>query len=222
MASTPAVCFDLDGVLVDTEPVWERVRRRFAERHGGRWTGELQERMMGVRTGDWSSALSEATGGRLAPEAVAAAIIDDLAADYRRELPVIDGAVPTVKRLAEDTRLGLVSGSPAYLVELVLRLMGLTECFEVAMSADEVQHGKPEPDPYLGLAARLHLPAASCVAVEDSGNGIRSARSAGMAVVAIPRGEHRPSDAVLGLADVVLDDICGLTPAVVWRLRAAR
>jgi HAD superfamily hydrolase (TIGR01509 family) len=214
----PAVCFDLDGVLVDTEPVWERVRRRFAEQRGGRWTGALQERMMGVQTREWSAALSEATGGQLQPDRVAGLVIDDLAREYRQQLPVIEGAVPAVRRLAAEMQLGLVSGSPPPLIKLVLQLIGLTDCFQVAMSADEVEHGKPAPDPYLGLARRMGVSPLSCVAVEDSANGIRSATSAGMAVVAIPRGDHQPGKDVLALAQAVLGDISDLTPAVVRRL----
>jgi HAD superfamily hydrolase (TIGR01509 family) len=218
MSPSPTVCFDLDGVLVDTEPIWERVRRRFAERHGGRWTGDLQEKMMGVQTRDWSTALSDAIGGQLTSEEVATTVIDDLAGEYRQHLPVIVGAVSAVRRLAEEATLGLVSGSPHTLIALVLDLTRLTDSFQVAMSADEVEKGKPAPDPYIGLARRLAAAPASCVAVEDSANGIHSAHSAGMAVVAIPRGEHRPARDVLRLADAVLDDISQLTPEVVRRL----
>ena len=220
LVSRNAVCFDLDGVLVDTEPIWERVRRRFAEQHGGRWTSDLQVRMMGVRTRDWSTALDDATGGRLGPNAIASAVIDDLAAEYRDHLPVIDGAAVTVRRLANEAVLGLVSGSPQRLIELVLELMALTDAFKVVMSADEVEKGKPSPDPYLGLARGLRTPPSSCVAVEDSANGIASAHAAGMAVIAIPRGEHRPRADILGRADVVLDDISELTPEMVRRAAA--
>jgi HAD superfamily hydrolase (TIGR01509 family) len=222
MGTTPNVCFDLDGVLVDTEPIWERVRRRFAEEHGGRWSSDLQERMMGVQTRDWSHALSEATGGRLHPDEIARSVIGNLASEYREGLPVIEGAVSTVRRLAAQTALGLVSGSPLSLIRLVLELTALTDSFQVAMSADDVERGKPAPDPYLGLARRMGVPPESCVAVEDSANGIRSAYSAGMAVVAIPRGVHRPAPDILASAGAVLDDIGELTPAVLERVVAGR
>jgi HAD superfamily hydrolase (TIGR01509 family) len=215
VAAIQALCFDLDGVLVDTEPIWERVRRRYAEEHGGRWSDDLQARMMGVQTRDWSRELSDAIGGRIGPQAVALEITADLAGEYRRHLPVIEGAVPAVRRLAESFRLGLVSGSPASLIGLVLELTDLAGCFEVAMSADEVEHGKPEPDPYVGLALRLQVAPGSCVAVEDSANGIRSAMAAGMRVVAIPRGKHRPAPEVLQLADRTLESINELTPSLV-------
>src|SRR6266487_1494948 len=105
----PSVCFDLDGVLVDTEPIWERVRRRFAEQHGGIWTSDLQERMMGVQTMDWSTALSTAIDRRLDTREIEISVIKDLASEYRKELPVIEGAVSSVRRLASKSRLGLVS-----------------------------------------------------------------------------------------------------------------
>lgn len=215
---TPAICFDLDGVLVDTEPVWQRVRRQFAEQHGGRWTGDLQERMMGVRTTDWSTALSEAVGGPLTPAEIANVVVDELAAEYRRHLPVIEGAVTAVRRLATHAALGLVSGSPQRLIELLLGLMSIRDAFQVVMSADEVEKGKPAPDPYLGLARRLEAAPADCVAVEDSANGILSAYAAGMPVIAIPRGEHRPPREVLERASLVLNDISELTPAAIMRL----
>jgi HAD superfamily hydrolase (TIGR01509 family) len=212
------VLFDLDGVLIDTEPVWERVRRNFAEARGGKWTAELQTRMMGARTADWSLALSSATGGAISPAAAAAEVIASLAAAYRQNLPLIDGAEETVRVLSRRFHLGLVSGSPRELIELTLELIGLTDCFEVAMSADEVARGKPMPDPYLELALRLGLDPADCVAVEDSANGIRSAAGAGARVVAIPRGDHQVDAAALGLATAVLAGISELTPELVTSL----
>ena len=213
-----AVMFDLDGVLIDSEPVWERIRRDFAESRGGAWTGEIQRRMMGVRTADWSGALSELAGGSVSPESAAEIVIAQLADVYRREPPLIPGAVDAVRTLAGEFRLGLVSGSPQVLIVLLLHVLGLTECFEVAMSADDVSHGKPHPEPYLELARRLGVDASDCAVVEDSGNGIRSGHDAGAHVIAIPRAAHQPDAATLRLADVVLPDISELTPEVVHRL----
>ncbi|HSS61348.1 MAG TPA: HAD family phosphatase [Candidatus Limnocylindrales bacterium] len=215
MPGIEGVLFDLDGILIDTEPIWERVRRTFAERHGGRWTADLQTRMMGARTADWSRALSEATGGQMTTEAAAATVIEDLAASYRQHLPVIEGAPAAVRALSRRFRLGLVSGSPPSLIALTLQLMDVAGCVEVAMSADDVERGKPAPDPYLELARRMRLDPHVCVAVEDSGNGIRSASAAGARLVAIPRGDLRPDAETLGLADAVLGSIIELTPELV-------
>ncbi len=213
-----AVLFDLDGVLVDSEPVWERIRRDFAESRGGTWTGDIQRRMMGVRTVDWSTVLSEAVGGSVSPESAAEMVIASLAEEYRREPPLIPGAVEAVRGLARELRLGLVSGSPQVLIVLLLRVLGLTDCFEVAMSADDVAHGKPHPDPYLELASRLGVDPRECAVIEDSGNGIRSGHAAGARVIAIPRGAHQPDAETLQLAAVVLSDIRELSPEVMHRL----
>ncbi len=207
-----AVMFDLDGVLIDSEPIWERIRRDFAESRGGRWSGEIQRRMMGARTADWAGALSELVGGQVSPESAAEQVIASLADEYRRNLPVIPGAADAVRDLARDFRLGLVSGSPQVLIVLVLNLLGVEDCFEVAMSADDVARGKPHPDTYLALATRLGVPATECAVVEDSGNGIRSGHAAGAAVIAIPRGAHQPDEATLALASAVLHDIRELPP----------
>jgi HAD superfamily hydrolase (TIGR01509 family) len=210
--------FDLDGVLIDSEPVWERIRRDFAQSRGGEWTGDLQQRMMGARTADWSGALSEAVGGSVSPESAAEVVIAQLADTYRREPPLIPGATDAVRALAREFRLGLVSGSPEVLVVLLLRVLDLDGCFEVAMSADDVSRGKPSPDPYLELARRLGVVPRECAVVEDSANGIRSGHDAGAHVMAIPRGDHRPDAATLRLAEVVLPSIRELTPEVVHSL----
>jgi HAD superfamily hydrolase (TIGR01509 family) len=213
-----AVMFDLDGVLIDSEPVWERIRRDFAEQRGGTWTGDIQRRMMGARTADWSGALSELVGGSVSPESAAESVIAELASAYRKDPPLIPGAADAVRGLAQEFRLGLVSGSPQVLIVLVLHVLGLQDSFEVAMSADDVQHGKPMPDPYLELARRLNIAPATAAVVEDSGNGIRSGHAAGAHVIAIPRGALQPDAETLRLADVVLSGIRELTPEVVRRL----
>ncbi len=145
MVSIQAVLFDLDGVLIDSEPSWERIRRDFAERLGGTWTNEIQQRMMGVRTADWSRALSEIVGGKVPPESAAEQVIAALAEAYLHEPPVILGAADAVRALAGEVRLGLVSGSPIVLIRLVLHELDLADCFEVAMSGDDVPRGKPHP-----------------------------------------------------------------------------
>ena len=207
-----AVLFDLDGVLVDSEPIWEQIRRDFSTHRGGTWSGEVQRRMMGARTAEWATKLSENVGGQVSPEAAAKAVIDELAASYRTRLPLIPGAAEAVRALARDFKLGLVSGSPPSLIALSLELLGVTDCFEVTMSADDVARGKPAPDPYLELARRMGQSPAACAVVEDSGNGIRSGHAAGMLVIAIPRGEYQPDADTLSLAAAVLADITELGP----------
>jgi len=171
-----------------------------------------------VRTADWSRALSEIVGGKVPPESAAEQVIAALAEAYRHEPPVILGAADAVRALAGEVRLGLVSGSPIVLIRLVLHELDLADCFEVAMSGDDVPRGKPHPDPYLELARRMAVAPNLCAAVEDSGNGISSAAAAGAHVIAIPRGDHRPDVETLRLAKAVLPSIKELTPELVRRI----
>jgi HAD superfamily hydrolase (TIGR01509 family) len=214
-----ALLFDLDGVIVDSEPVWERVRRGFVGRHGGTWSADAQSSMMGVRTTVWSATLSELLADKLPPGAVADAVIGEMAASYRAGLPLIGGATEVVGTLAKHYPLGLASGSPRVLIDLVLELAGLTDCFRCVLSTDEISRGKPMPDPYLELARRLGFEPADCAAIEDSTNGLLSALAAGTWVVAVPRADHMPGADVLDRASVLLTDIRDLTPELLGAMR---
>jgi beta-phosphoglucomutase-like phosphatase (HAD superfamily) len=120
-----------------------------------------------------------------------------------------------VQRMAGSFRLGVASSSNRPIIDSVLESSGLAPLFEITVSSEEVEHGKPAPDVYLEAARRLSLAPTSCAAVEDSGNGLRAARAAGMRVVAIPNRRYPPPGDALALADVVLDSIDELSPAVV-------
>ncbi len=140
-----AVVFDLDGVLIDSEPVWEQVRRQVVAEHGGHWAPDAQQRLMGMSTGEWARYLGQDLGVGLPPETVAALVIDQMKARYAEHVPFLPGAVGAVRRLAARWPLGLASSSPPVLIDAVLDGAGLRECFAVAMSTEEVAHGKPAP-----------------------------------------------------------------------------
>src|SRR5204863_4130712 len=135
-------------------------------------------------------------------ERISAAVADHVADTYRERLPLLPGAVQSVRALAPEWRLGLASSSNRHVIDLVLDLAGIADCFEATVSSEEVGAGKPAPDVYLEAAKRLGKEAAACVAIEDSTNGIRSAHAAAMAVIAVPNQEFPPEPDVLGLADV--------------------
>jgi HAD superfamily hydrolase (TIGR01509 family) len=181
-----AVVFDLDGVIVDSEPVWEEVRREYVATHGGQWQPDTQRRLMGMSTGEWSRYLSTELGVDRTPEQVATDVVDAMARRYDKHVPLIDAADQVVRRLAARWPMGLASSSPPRLIEAALAATGLTEVFQVTLSTEQVASGKPAPDVYLAVAARLGVDPARCVAVEDSSNGVLSAAGAGMRVVAIP------------------------------------
>jgi HAD superfamily hydrolase (TIGR01509 family) len=206
-----AVVFDLDGVLIDSEPVWERVRRDVVASHGGHWNADTQDRLMGMSTGEWSGYLSSDLGVQLSPPALADTVIAAMAARYREHLPLMPGAVDAVTRLAVRWPLGLASSAPRSLIETVLYTASLRRFFAAVLSTEEVPRGKPAPDVYLSMAALLRVPPADCAAVEDSSNGLRSAAAAGCAVIAVPHPKYPPAPDTLKAARLVLPGLDALT-----------
>lgn len=213
-----AVVFDLDGVLVDSEHVWDAARMELAAERGRSWPEQASRDMMGMSSLEWSRYMHDVVGLPEPPEEISAEVVRRLEEIYRRELPLIDGAIEAVERLAERWPLGLASSSNRELIDLVLDLSGLTRCFRVTVSSEEVPRGKPAPDVYLETARRLGVSPARCAAVEDSENGIRSAKAAGMSVLAIPNRVYPPADDALALADDVLTSIKELTPEIIERV----
>ena len=213
-----AVIFDLDGVLVDSEPVWEQVRRRYVAEHGGTWQPDTQSRLMGMSTGEWARYLSEELGVDRSAETVADEVVAEMVRRYDADLPLMPGAVDAVRRMAARWRLGLASSSPSRLIDRLLEDARLTKVFEVTLSTEDVARGKPDPDVYLNVAQRLRLAPQVCAAVEDSSNGLRSAAAAGMAVIAVPHPVYPPRPEALALARLTIDDLAGLTVARVAAL----
>jgi HAD superfamily hydrolase (TIGR01509 family) len=208
-----AVVFDLDGVLVDSEPVWEQVRRQVVAEHGGRWTAEAQRRLMGMSTQEWAAYLSADLGVGLPADQVAAVVIERMIARYADHLPLLPGAGDAVRAMARRWPLGLASSSPPVLIDAVLGAAGLRREFAATVSTEQVPRGKPAPDVYLAVAERLGVEPGRCVAVEDSSNGLRSAATAGAQVVAIPHPRYPPDPDALGLARLVLTSLTDLGPA---------
>jgi HAD superfamily hydrolase (TIGR01509 family) len=215
-----AVVFDMDGVLVETEEVWDAVREQLVRQRGGRWVPEAQAAMMGMSSPEWSRYLAEELGVPMTPAAINREVVERISARYAAALPLHDGAVEVVEALAERWPLGLASSSNRPVIDLVLELAGLAGCFRATVSSEEVARGKPAPDVYLEAAARLGVAPAACVAVEDSANGLRSAAAAGMRVVAVPNRAYPPPPELVRTAELVLDDLRELTPAAVERLAA--
>jgi HAD superfamily hydrolase (TIGR01509 family) len=210
-----AVVFDLDGLLIETEEIWDEVREEIVRGRGGSWTGAAQRDMMGMSSTEWSRYMHEALGVPDAPERINELVVERMAERYRSSLPLLPGAVEAVQRIAARWPLGLASSSNRPLIELVLDVAGLAPHFQAVVSSEEVARGKPAPDVYLEAAARLGVDPSRAAAVEDSEAGIRSATAAGMRVVAIPNRTFPPSEEAVELADVVLASLDELTPGVI-------
>ena len=216
-----AVIFDLDGVLIDSESVWDQARHAVAGEHGGRWRPEATRAMIGMSSTEWSAYMHDELGVALAPQEISDAVVARLTELYERHLPLIDGARDAVIRLAAEWPLAVASSANRPIIELALERSGLREQFAASVSSEEVARGKPAPDVYLEAARRIGVPADRCAAVEDSGNGLRSAAAAGTTVIAIPNREFPPGDDALGLAAAVLESIDQLTVERVRQAAAA-
>jgi HAD superfamily hydrolase (TIGR01509 family) len=212
---TEAVVFDLDGVIVDSEHVWDAARESLARERGGHWHENAQRDMMGMSSVEWSRYMHDVIGLEDPPEEISAEVVRRLEAIYREELPLIEGAAEAVARLAKRWPLGVASSSNRRIIDLVLDLADLDWFFRATVSSEEVPRGKTAPDVYLETARRLGADPRKCAAVEDSHNGILSARAAEMRVVAIPNTRYPPGEEALAAADVVIQSITELTPEVV-------
>jgi HAD superfamily hydrolase (TIGR01509 family) len=202
-----AVVFDMDGVIVDSEQVWDEVREQYAREAGGTYTESATRDMMGMSSHEWSRYMHDALGVPGTPEEINAEVVRRMLARYGETPPLIPGAVEAVRGCAEHWPLAVASSSNPELIEVVLERAGIRDLFRVVVSSQEVPRGKPAPDVYLEAAKRLAVDATRCAAVEDSHNGIRSAKSAGMQVVAVPNAHFPPDADSLALADAVVQSV---------------
>jgi HAD superfamily hydrolase (TIGR01509 family) len=218
-----AVIFDLDGVLVDSEIWWDEARASFAEEHGRRWTVDDRVAVMGANSPTWSRIMRDRLDLTLSPREIEAAIVAAMLDRYRTlGPPVIDGAVEAVRRIARELPVAVASSAHPAVIDAALRATGLDGVFRAIASSDEVDHGKPAPDVYLLAASRLGVAPGRTLVVEDSLNGVRAARAAGMTVVLVPNRSIPPAEGAVELADATLDRLADLEPAAVSRRDQAR
>jgi HAD superfamily hydrolase (TIGR01509 family) len=216
-ATVEAVVFDLDGVLVDSEPLWDRARRDVVAAHGGTWREGATTAMQGMSSLEWAAYLHDTLGVRLPLPEIVDHVVEDLLDHYRDHLPLLPGAVAAVRRIGRRWPLALASSSNRIVIDTVLDVAHLADAFAATVSSEEVARGKPAPDVYLEAVRRLEVAPHRCVAIEDSTNGIRSATAAGLHVIAVPNRSFPPLGEVLHDAALVLADLDALTIEVVER-----
>jgi HAD superfamily hydrolase (TIGR01509 family) len=209
------VVFDLDGLLLDSEQVWDAAREELVRERGGRWHQNAQRDMMGMSSPEWSRYLHDELGLREPPEEINREVVRRLEAIYRERLPVLPGAREAVERISAHWPLALASSSNRELIDLALELLGIAPLFEATVSSEEVPRGKPAPDVYLEATRRLGVEPTRAVAIEDSHNGILAAKAAGLRAVAVPNRRFPPGEDALAEADVVLDSLAALTPEAI-------
>jgi HAD superfamily hydrolase (TIGR01509 family) len=207
-AALRAVLFDMDGLLVDSEPLWFEVERAVMARLGGQWGEADQQALIGGsldRTVSWLLAKAAAPASR---EDVARWLVAEMAAlILARGLPLQPGARSLLTGLdAAGVPYALVTASSRAIMDAVLKVTALS--FSVTVCGEDVRRGKPDPEPYLLAAARLGVPAAGCVVLEDSPTGIAAARAAGCPVIAVPSVPVPPGPGLItmkSLEDVGID-----------------
>ena len=210
-----AVLFDMDGLLVDSEPVWTVAETELAERLGGRWTDELKAAIIGTALPDAVPRILAHLGRADAdPVQTLQWLLTRMVELFDGALPLRPGALRLLDALGEaEVPLALVSSSYRVLVDAALRHLG-PERFTVTLAGDEVRHPKPHPEPYLTAAGRIGVHPARCVVFEDSWSGVRSAEAAGCLVVGVPDHvalEPGPRRVVVrSLEDVDLDWLAAL------------
>ena len=200
-------------MLVDSEIWWDEIRIDFAAEHDRHWTGEDQAAVMGANSRAWAHTMRVRLDLDLEEDDIQDAIVSRVVARYRAEgAPTIPGAVEAVRRMAATRPCGLASSAHRAVIHVSLETTGLADVFHVTVSSDEVAHGKPAPDVYLAAASQLGIEPAACLVVEDSYNGVRAGKTAGMTVVLVPNASVPPAPGTAELADIVLERLADLDP----------
>ncbi len=206
-----AVIFDMDGLLVDSEPVWDKARKAMADLAGKPWGALDHDAVMGVSTEEWADYMIEHLELTLSRQEVIDEVIGHMTEMYRAGVPYFPGAAELVDTAAAHFRTGLASGSHPALIDIVTTDEPMAGKFEVIVAADQVGAGKPAPDVYLESARRLNVDPADCVCLEDSGNGILAGVAAGMKVIAVPDPRFPPAAEKLARADDVAGSLSEVT-----------
>jgi HAD superfamily hydrolase (TIGR01509 family) len=210
-----AVIFDLEGVLADSERLWNNAKKEVAESEGGHWRDDAPTSMIGMSAPEWSAYMHVVLAVPLPPADIDRMVVRRMEQLYQVRLPLLAGATEAVRALSRRWPLGLASSANREIIDLVLSLAGMTEAFAATVSSEEVERGKPAPDVYLEAARRLGARPERCVAIEDSTNGLRSAAGAQMAVIAVPNPHYPPDSDAVALAAAVVSTVADVTPELV-------
>jgi HAD superfamily hydrolase (TIGR01509 family) len=206
-----AVIFDMDGVIVESEALWDTAREALVKETGGRWGAGAQEAMMGMASHEWSVFVRDELQVPMSAEDISRDVVGRLEALYREDLPLIEGSAEAVRAAAELWPVAIASSSNRELIDLIAELAGIADVLTTTVSSEEAGRGKPAPDVFLMAAEQLGVDPANCVVIEDSSNGIRAGVAAGMKVIATPNKDFPPSQDALELATLVLDRVADVT-----------
>jgi beta-phosphoglucomutase-like phosphatase (HAD superfamily) len=209
-----AVLFDMDGVLVNSEPWWNAARVAFAGSHDRTWTHDDEALCMGGNSREWAEIMQDRLRiPGMTVEAIRDAIVAGVVDRYHANpTPVIADAPGQVRRIARDRPVAIASSAHGDIIAAAVDALGLHGVLGAIVSSDEVPFGKPAPDVYLLAATRLGVAPDRCLVVEDSVNGVRAGKAAGMTVVLVPNTSDPPTGEARALADHIVGSLAGLDP----------
>jgi HAD superfamily hydrolase (TIGR01509 family) len=211
-----AVLWDLDGTLVDTEPYWVRAETELVSAHGGTWTQADAHALVGSDLLDAAAYIRRVGGVDLEPVDIVKRMMGRVIEQMADDPPWQPGALELLKALgAEGVPCALVTMSWRRLAGAVVDLLP-AGTFAAVIAGDEVARGKPHPDPYLAAAQQLDVEPGSCIAIEDSPTGARSAQAAGCFVVGVPHLVELPAN----LVDAMVPSLAAVDVPTLRRLLA--
>ncbi|MFI5323222.1 MAG: HAD family hydrolase [Thermodesulfobacteriota bacterium] len=213
-----AVIFDMDGVMIESEPLWEKTERILLARRNIDYSPEYRDLIVGLNQNDSGKLLRETFSLKESVDEIISERVDILTEIYKEELEVLPVLTPLLKDLRlREYLLAVASSSPLRVINFVLGMFSLHQYFDAVVSGECTENGKPHPDIYLHTAERLGVKPSESVAIEDSINGVRSAKSAGMYCIAIP--DKRLSREEFERADLILERMEELNIGVIEGLK---
>lgn len=216
-----AVIFDMDGVLVDSEVYWHLSRVEYARSRGKVWTDADQRVAMGRSTVGWAQVMKERLALNETVDDIVVEMKQRVIAHYDERLPLRDGAIEAVRMSAANYKCALASGSPSDIIRRIMKLSGLDQVFQAIIYGDDIPNGKPAPDIYLAALDRLGVRAENAIGIEDSANGIRSLKAAGMHAVAAPSPGFPLSADIVALCDAHIGSLTEFTLELIRSIERA-
>jgi HAD superfamily hydrolase (TIGR01509 family) len=208
MSKFQAIIFDMDGLLVDSETVWEHAEIELIEARGRRFDKSMREQVMGMRMDEFFPKLRELFDLEDSVETLYAELVGNMLTLIPERATAMPGAAELLEYVVENQiPCAIASGSPAEIIECVVTSRGWAEVFPMRISADTVARGKPAPDVFLETARQLGVAPEGCLVLEDSPNGARAAHAAGMTCYAVADPRHIRPEAFAGITDSVFNSL---------------
>lgn len=209
-----AVIFDMDGVMIDSEPLWEKTERILLARRDIEYTADYRDQIVGLNQNDSGKLLVETFKLEEKIEDIISERVEILFGIYVEELEVVEELIPLLNQLRENNyKLAVASSSPLRVINFVLDMFSLHEYFPIVVSGECTDNGKPHPDIYIHTSQRLEVEPKECVAIEDSINGVKSAKAAGMYCIAVP--DKRLTQEKFQNADLIVPSLNRISPELI-------